>query len=71
MPKIPYERLAPEANKLFMKVTTAPDLETARYWYEVYESLLEAAGWDSASFDKETQRRVDEGWEDTKPPIWN
>jgi len=71
MPKIPYERLAPEANKLFMKVTTAPDLETARYWYDVYVSLLEAAGWDPMSFDQETQKRVDEGWEDTKPTIWN
>lgn len=71
MPRIPYERIAPVANDLFTKMTTAPDIKTLRHWYDAYVSLLEASGWDPVSFDKETQKRVDEGWEDTKPPIWN
>jgi hypothetical protein len=32
---------------------------------------LEAAGWDPVSFDKETQKRVDEGRDDSKPITWN
>ncbi len=72
MPKrIPYERIAPEANKLFVKMTAAPDLKTVRYWYEAYVSLLAAAGWDPVSFDQETLRRVDEDWDENKPVIWN
>lgn len=71
MPRIPYERIAPEADRLFQKVTTAKDIKTMRYWYDAYTSFLEAAGWDPISFDEEMQRRVDEGWEDTKPTIWN
>ncbi len=71
MPRIPYERIAPEANKLFDKMATAPDIKQLRYWYDAYVSLLEAAGWDPVSFDKETQKRVDAGWDDEKPVIWN
>lgn len=71
MPRIPYERIAPVANDLYDKMTAAPDIKTLRHWYDAYVSLLAAAGWDPISFDKETQKRVDEGWEDTKPPIWN
>jgi hypothetical protein len=71
MPKIPYERLAPEANKLIQKMTLARDLQTISYWWDIYVSLLEAAGWDPISFDRETVRRVDEGWDDSKPIVWN
>ena len=71
MPKIPYERLAPEANKLIQKMTLARDLQTISYWWDIYVSLLEAAGWDPISFDRETVKRVDEGWDDTKPIVWN
>lgn len=71
MPKIPYERLAPEANKLIQKMTLARDLQTISYWWDIYVSLLEAAGWDPISFDRETVKRVDEGWDDSKPIVWN
>jgi hypothetical protein len=71
MPRIPYERIAPEANKMFDRMTTASDIKTLRFWYNAYVSLLAAAGWDPVSFDKETLKRVDEGWDDTKPIVWN
>lgn len=71
MSRLPYERIAPEANRLFMKMTAAPDIKAMRYWYDAYVSLLEAAGWDPISFDQETQKRVDQAWEDEKPIIWN
>ena len=71
MSRIPYEIIFAEANKLFIKMTYATDIKTLRYWYDAYVSLLAAAGWDPVSFDKETLKRVDEGWDDTKPIIWN
>jgi hypothetical protein len=71
MPRIPYEQIAPEANRLFAKITTAKDLEDLKYWTELYEAYLAAVGWDSVSFDQESARRVDEDWEDKKPIIWN
>lgn len=71
MPRVPYEQIAPEANKLFMKMTSSKDLKTLRYYWEAYEALLRAGGWDPMSFDVETAKRVDEGWEETKPVIWN
>ena len=71
MPRIPYDQIAPEANKLFIRMATATDINTLQYWHDAYASLLEAAGWDPVSFDNETQKRVDEGWDDSKPIIWN
>lgn len=72
MPRFPYERIAPEADKLIQKMTLATDLKTVNYWWDVYVSFLEGAGWDPISFDRETEKRIDEGWEDPKPPvIWN
>jgi hypothetical protein len=71
MSRILYERIAPEVNKLVIKMTEATDIKTLRYWYDVYISLLQAAGWDPVSFDKETLKRIDEGWDDSKPIIWN
>lgn len=71
MPRIPYERIATVADDLYDKMTAAKDIKTLRYWYDAYVSVLQAAGWDPISYDKETQRRIDEGWEDTKPITWN
>jgi len=71
MPKVPYERLAPEANKLIEKMTTARDLKTISYWWDIYVSLLEASGWDPMSFDRESEKRVDAGWDDPDPTVWN
>lgn len=71
MNKVPYERLAPEANKLIQKMTIARDLRTISYWWDIYVSLLEAAGWDPISFDQEMIKRIDAGWEDLDPTIWN
>lgn len=71
MVKVPYELLAPEADKLIQKMTLAQDLKTASYWWDAYVSLLENSGWDPVSFDRETLKRVNEDWDDTKPIIWN
>ncbi len=71
MPKVPYELLAPEANKIIVKMTLAKDLKTISYWWDVYVSLLANAGWDPISYEKEEARRTDAGWDDSKPIVWN
>lgn len=71
MARIPYEQIAPEANKLFQKMILSKDLETMSYWQSAYEELLSAAGWDRASFEAEEAKRVETGWEEGKPTIWN
>lgn len=72
MARIPYERIVSEAEKLFAKMTTAPDLDTMKQYYEEYVSFLAAAGWTPVEFDQEMAKRVDEGWEDKKTTFnWN
>lgn len=71
MPKVPYERLAPEANKLIQKMTVARDLKAISYWWDLYVSLLESAGWDPMSFDQEMAKRVDADWDEPDLTIWN
>jgi hypothetical protein len=77
MPRVPYDRLAPEANKVIEKMTLAKDLKTISYYWDIYVSLLAGSGWDPVSFDQETAKRIDEGWDETlttskpDPTIWN
>lgn len=71
MPRIPYDIVAIEANKLTNKMMTATTPEQLNKYYELYVQYLTATGWDPISFDQETARRVDEDWEDKKPVIWN
>jgi hypothetical protein len=75
-PKIPYERIAPEANKLFQKMTEAKNMDEADRLYDLYVALLESAGYSPTSFDQEQLKRVDQDWDDPKetvktPNIWN
>jgi hypothetical protein len=69
MSKISYELIAAEADRLFIKMATAPDIKSLQYWHAVYLAFLEGTGWDPISFDKETQKRVDADWNDLI--IWN
>lgn len=69
--RVPYERIAPFAISMITKMVLASDSQALHYWHDAYLSLLKASGWDEMSFDKETQKRVDEGWDDTKPVIYN
>lgn len=73
MSKIPYEHVMLEANKLIEKMALSSDWQDITYWWDAYVAFLEKAGWDPISFDKETAKRVDEGWDESKPitPIWN
>lgn len=47
------------------------DLKTISYWWDLYVSLLEAAGWDPISFDQEMAKRVDNDWDNFNHLIWN
>lgn len=69
MPRLPYDQIATEANKLYYRATSAPNMKLLKYWYEQYAAFLEAAGWNPLTFQDEELRRVDESWEDPKPKL--
>jgi len=71
MAKVPYDLIAPEANRLIQRMATAYDLKAISYWWDIYVSLLEKSGWDPVSFDQETIKRIDEGWEEPDSTVWN
>ncbi|HEY5268050.1 MAG TPA: hypothetical protein VII94_02855 [Candidatus Saccharimonadales bacterium] len=71
MSKLPYEQIAPEAEKIMFKITQATSLDVVKELWETYTVLLEAAGWDPISFDREMIKRVDSNWEEPNKTIWN
>jgi hypothetical protein len=71
MPKIHYDLLAPEANKLIIKMSLATDQATAEYWWDEYVSLLKISGWSVEEFDLELIKRIDQNWIDKKDIDWN
>lgn len=71
MSKMPYDRIAPEAEKIMLQITKATSLEVVKELWETYTALLEAAGWDSFSFDREMIKRIDSSWEEPDKTIWN
>ena len=71
MPKIPYDRVVPEAAKLIEKMAMAKDWDEAFHWWDTYTALLQATGWNENEFDMEYTKRVDQGWDPTKASIGN
>ena len=68
MARLPYASIAPEANRLYQQMTSSPNLEKLRFWWEVYVDFLKAAGWTPLEFDQEAAKFIDEGW-DEKPAV--
>ncbi len=67
MPRIPYDIVAIEANKLTHKMLTATTPEQLNKYYDLYLQYLKATGWDPVSFDQETLNRVNKNWEEEQP----
>lgn len=63
---IPYDVVAIEANRILLGMILVEGYET--YFWDYYQSYLEACGWSDEAFDRETLRRVDADWD---PVIWN
>ncbi len=71
MPKIPYEIVALEANKILNKILSSQEEDMIEAYYDRYIQYLEAAGWTAEEFDKESMKRIDKNWEPTDPKILN
>lgn len=71
MPKIPFDYIAPEASRLIKKMTLAKDFEEIDRCWDTYRALVEGAGWTLGEFEAEELRRINQDWDDTKPPIRN
>ncbi len=68
--KIPYETIAPQAEKLLDKVIESFEklgpTEDVLALYKSYKDYLEACGWTPQEFRNEQMTRIDAGWDDPK-----
>jgi hypothetical protein len=62
MPRLAYELIVIEADKLLLKMVCAPPWEAHEY-FERYLVFITACGWTDREFDNETLRRVDAAWD--------
>jgi len=70
MPRLPYEIVAFEAERIIIKMVIAPEWEWPEHW-DTYISYIEACGWTRWEFDNETLKRVDRAWETVPFQNWN
>lgn len=68
MPKLPFDLISAEANKLLDKAIFGRTEEEVHEAYETYVAFLEASGWSVPEFDDEALRRIDEGWKEEPIP---
>lgn len=71
MPRIPYEIVAIEANRILIKMVITPSWEESYHFWDLYNEYILACGWTDKEFDQETLRRIDLNWENIKRKIWN
>jgi len=64
MNKIAYDQIAPEIDRLIIRMAKTNSFQELNELIEVFDAYLEVTGWDHESFDKEYMKRIDEGWED-------
>ncbi len=64
--KLPYEQIAPEIDKLIIRMAQTNSFQELNELVQIFDAYLEATGWDNDSFDKEYVKRIDEGWEDAE-----
>lgn len=62
MPRLPYELVVIEADKILLQMVLAPDWRAHEY-FERYLLFITACGWTDLEFDAETLRRVDAAWD--------
>jgi hypothetical protein len=74
MPRLPFDDIQDQANKLLDKALFAKTEDEAHEAYSTYLAYLDAVGWDAASFDSELAKRVDqlvppEEWKEPDDPF--
>ena len=71
MPRIPYEIVAIEANRILIKMAITSSWEESYHFWDLYLEYIDACGWTDREFDRETLRRIDLNWEISKRKVWN
>lgn len=71
MPRVPYEMVALEADRLIIRMVIAPTPRQASYYWELYLGYISACGWTDRELDQETLRRIDAAWDNIRRKIWN
>lgn len=71
MTRIPYDSMAPQANRFIINMVSAPSWEEAYDCWDQYIDFIETCGWTDREFDLETLNRVDAAWEQIKRRILN
>ena len=66
MPRIPYEIVAIQADRIIFQMVVAPTMRQTIYYWDLYIDFITACGWTDREFDTETLRRVDAAWESLK-----
>lgn len=63
MVRIPYEIVAPEAEKLFNRLLdNFNDMDLFEEYEEVYVTFIQACGWTLQEYNEEQLKRIDGGW---------
>lgn len=63
MPRVPYEIVAVEADRLIVRMALAPSIRQAVHYWRRYIDYIEACGWTDSEFDIETLKRIDRIWD--------
>lgn len=71
MPRIPYEIIVVEADRLIVRMVIAPTSRQADYYWELYLGYIAACGWTDRELDREMLRRIDLAWENLRRQLWN
>lgn len=68
MPKLPFDLISAEANKLLDRALLAKTEEEVHEAYNTYLAFLEASGWTVPEYDQEFIKRIDQGWKEEPAP---
>ena len=71
MARVPYEIVSVEADRIIVRMATAPTWELAIYYWKVYLEYIEICGWSDREFDNETLKRIDAAWLNIRRSNWN
>ena len=66
MPKVPFELVSIESDKILNKILETKDHDEANDLYQQYFDFLKKCGWTEEEFDKATLEFVDKSWKN--PP---
>jgi len=71
MPRVPYEIVAIEAERLIIRMALSPTIRGSIHFWRRYIEYIEACGWTDREFDRETLKRIDAAWESLRRQLWN